>query len=450
MQFPKFIAANILASTAALCIAGPGLADNISARPVAPGFRGTRPRLEKEQDEAAHSNAASAAGPAGRTNANAAAPTDNSAYMQGLQSKIKWLPPEKCQASKVTVQFIVNANGSVKEVKVPQTSGDVALDQSAISAIEKAAPFAPLADKNHPLRVSFTFNYSNSNSNSNTTSSGVSMKTYNDELWKKIQKTWWVPKRLAFFKVTLKIAINADGSLNEVSMLKSSGDKNADRLAVIGVKRAAPFAPLPEGVQSPYTLTYNLGFENNHDPYFNIWNGERISEGGSYTTAGGVKMTLKDETTAKDRELHSRKEDALIKLADLDDAMARESKLNGPDSAGLVPLLIDYSAAQKVLEDHSAALDRLKQALTICRKHTDPAPLDDTLCALGQADYSLGHTQEAEAELKEAIEIRENTLNRQDKKLKEMLETMGRLLYKQNKSSEADQYYARAKAITIN
>lgn len=444
MQFPKFIAATILASTAALCIAGPGGADNTAARPVAPGFRGTRPRLEKEQDEATHSNAAPAAGPAGRTNANAA-PTDNSAYLKALQGKIKWLPPEKCKAGKVTVQFIVNADGSVKEVKVPQTSGDAALDQSAISAIEKAAPFAPPADKNHPLRVSFTFNCS-----SNTTSSGVSMKAYNDELWKKIQKTWWVPKRLAFFKVTLKVAINADGSLNEVSVLKSSGDKNADRLAVIGVKRAAPFAPLPEGIQSPYTLTYNLGFENNHDPYFNIWNGERISEGGSYTTAGGVKMTLKDETTAKDRELHSRKEDALIKLADLDDAMARESKVNGPDSVGLVPLLIEYSATQKVLEDHSAALDRLKRALTICRKHTDPAPLDDTLCALGQADYSLGHTQEAEAELKEAIEIRENTLNRQDKKLKEMLETMGRLLYKQNKSSEADQYYARAKAITIN
>lgn len=445
MQFPKFIAPTFLASTAALCLAGPGLADNTSARPVAPGFRGTRPRLEKEQDEAAHSNAASAAGPAKRANANASAPADNSAYMQALQSKIKWLPPEKCKAGKVTVQFIVSADGSVSEVKVPQTSGDAALDQSAMSAIEKAAPFAPPADKNHPLRVSFTFNC-----RSNTTSSGVSMKAYNDELWKKIQKTWWVPKRLAFFKVTLKVAINADGSLNEVSMLKSSGDKNADRLAVIAVKRAAPFAPLPEGVQSPYTLTYNLGFENNHDPYFNIWNGERITEGGSYTTAGGVKMTLKDETTAKDRELHNRKEDALIKLADLDDAMTRESKLNGPDSAGLVSLLIDYSATQKVLEDHSAALDRLKQALTICRKHADPAPLDDTLCALGQADYSLGHTQEAEAELKEAIEIRENTLNRQDKKLKEMLETMGRLLYKQNKSSEADQYYARAKAITIN
>lgn len=440
------MAATILAPTAALSMVGPTMADNTAVRPVAPGFRGTRPRLEKEQDEAAHSNASSAAGPARQTNANASAPTDNSAYMQGLQNKIKWLPPEKCKASKVTVQFIVNANGSVKEVKVPETSGDTALDQSAITAIEKAAPFAPLADKNHPLRVSFTFNCSNSN----TTSSGVSMKAYNDELWKKIQKTWWVPKRLAFFRVTLKVAINADGSLNEVSMLKSSGDKNADRLAIIGVKRAAPFAPLPEGVQSPYTLTYRLGFENNHDPYFNIWNGERISEGGSYTTAGGVKMTLKDQTTAKDIELHSRKEDALIKLADLDDAISRESKLNGPDSAALVPLLIDYSATQKVLEDHSAALDRLKQALSICRKHTDPAALDDTLCALGQADYSLGHTQEAEAELKEAIDIRESTLNLKDRKLKDMLETMGRLLYKQNKSSEADQYYARAKAITTN
>ena len=67
-----------------------------------------------------------------------------------------------------------------------------------------------------------------------------------------------------------------------------------------------------------------------------------------------------------------------------------------------------------------------------------------------QAEYSLGHTTEAERDLKEAIDIRENILNSKDKQLKEMLETMGRLLYKQSRSQEADQYYSRAKAIIIN
>lgn len=392
----------------------------------------------------------------------AQAAADGDAYMKAMQTKIKWMPPEKTKATKVVVQFTINPDGTLKDVGVPQTSGDILADNAAIAAIRKAAPFGPLPDKTRPMRITFTFNCSNSD----TTSGGVSMKAYNEELWKKIQKTWWIPKRLAFFKVTLRLTIGKDGSLQDLSIEKPSGDKNADRLALIGIKRAAPFAPLPEGVNAPYILNYNLGFDNNHDPYFNIWNGERVNEGGSYTTAGGVKMSLRDTTTAKDQELHKRKEDTLIKMADLDEAMAKIKKGGGsPEKGGaektsegrlgeekikeLVPLMVNYADCQKILEEHQAALATLKDALTLSRQANSPAILEQALGAAGQEEYSLGKTEEAYNDIKEAVEIRENTLNLKDKRLKDLLETMGRLLYKQNRSAEADQYYARAKSIVI-
>jgi len=46
--------------------------------------------------------------------------------------------------------------------------------------------------------------------------------------------------------LTLKVAINQNGTINQVSIMKSSGKKLLDDAAIRIVRLAAPFSPLTE------------------------------------------------------------------------------------------------------------------------------------------------------------------------------------------------------------
>lgn len=369
---------------------------------------------------------------------------DLKAYMSQLQSKIQWSPPQKTTAEKVTVLFTIAKNGQVSAVKVQEPSGDPAADSLAMECIKKSGPFAPLPGGRSTLNVTFTLPCQRGH-----TASGVDMNPYFAEFSKKIHKTWWVPKRLLFCQVSVKMSIAKDGTVSQLAVTKSSGDKNADRLAIIGIKRASPFAPLPAGVDGPYQMTYTVGFANDHSKDFSIWNGQRVGLGESYETSGGVKVGHIDHTTDKDKAFHLRKEEALIKMADLDEQMDKEIKASGPDSIKLVPLLVQYAVSDRSIEEHLEALSKLKQALAIARKAGagHDKELAQSLCALGEVEYNLGHTAEAEPLLKEAIELKENVLKAQDKELKELLETYARLLYKQNRIEESEAVAKKARAI---
>jgi TonB family protein len=369
---------------------------------------------------------------------------DFAPYMKLVQSKIKWTPPGKTTATSVSITFTVGKTGSISDVKVKEPSGDKIVDQLALDTIKKSAPFPPLPPGENTLEITFTLPCQ-----SGVTASGVDLNPYTDEIFKRIHSCWWVPKRLLFMQVGLSFEINKDGSLAKVSVDKSSGDKNADRLAIIGVKRAGPFKPLPEGVEAPFRLTYNAGFRNDHDKDFYIWNGERFNSGQSYTTAGGSKVGHKDNTTEKDKAFNLRKEEALIKMSELDEQIQKESKIN-PDSLKLVPLLVQYAGQDRLIEEHTEALAKLREALAIARKtpQGNEKELAQSLCALGAAEYNLGHAQEAEPLLKEAINLKENILKSQDKELKELLETYARLLYKQGRVKEYEEISKKAREIT--
>lgn len=374
----------------------------------------------------------------------APAKKDFAPYMKLVQNKIKWTPPAKTTVNSVSVTFTVGKTGTISAVKVKEPTADPAVDQLAIATIQKAAPFPPLPAGETSLEITFTLPCQRG-----VTANGVDLNPYSNEVFKRIHAAWWVPKRLLFMQVGISYEINKDGSLGKVSIDKSSGDKNADRLAVIGVKRAAPFKPLPEGVEAPLKLSFNAGFKDEHDKNFYIWNGERVNMGQSYTTAGGTEVGHRDNTTEKDKAFHLRKEEALIKMADLDEQIEKESKAN-PDSIKLVPLLVQYAGQDRLIEEHSDALAKLKQALAIARKNPqgNEKELAQSLCALATVEYNLGQVQEAEPLLKEAIEIKENVLKSKDKELKDLLETYGRMLYKQGRVKEYEEVSKKAREIT--
>lgn len=53
---------------------------------------------------------------------------------------------------------------------------------------------------------------------------------------------------------TLEVAIGADGTLKDITVIKSSGSSQLDRAALTILRKAAPFPPLPESVQTEYDV----------------------------------------------------------------------------------------------------------------------------------------------------------------------------------------------------
>ncbi len=53
---------------------------------------------------------------------------------------------------------------------------------------------------------------------------------------------------------TLEVAIGADGTLKDITVVKSSGSSQLDRAALTILRKAAPFPPLPEAVQAEYDV----------------------------------------------------------------------------------------------------------------------------------------------------------------------------------------------------
>ena len=65
-------------------------------------------------------------------------------------------------------------------------------------------------------------------------------------------------KRKIYGSLLLDVAINADGSVDDISLRRSSGSKILDDAAIRIVKLAAPFAPLPKNIRTDTDVLHIL------------------------------------------------------------------------------------------------------------------------------------------------------------------------------------------------
>ncbi len=87
---------------------------------------------------------------------------DYGPYMADLQRRIKraWFPPRANECQQVVVTFKVHRDGTVSNIALTGASGDQMEDQSALKAIENAAPFKPLPQGSPDMvDIQFTFDY---------------------------------------------------------------------------------------------------------------------------------------------------------------------------------------------------------------------------------------------------------------------------------------------------
>ncbi len=95
--------------------------------------------------------------------------------LSGLQRRIKraWFPPKGAGSHLVTIRFTLHQNGTASDEKVVRKSGSSLADQSALKAVQNAAPFLPIPGGRGDLILEVDFNYK-------TTAEGVTVKIVAD------------------------------------------------------------------------------------------------------------------------------------------------------------------------------------------------------------------------------------------------------------------------------
>lgn len=84
------------------------------------------------------------------------------AYLEQLQQKVRqqWIPGLTQHSQRTVLHFVVSSEGQVSNLRIVQPSGFSMTDQAAMSAVKRAAPFAPLPTSYSQdyINIQFTFN----------------------------------------------------------------------------------------------------------------------------------------------------------------------------------------------------------------------------------------------------------------------------------------------------
>ncbi|MDR1327299.1 MAG: TonB C-terminal domain-containing protein [Heliobacteriaceae bacterium] len=84
-------------------------------------------------------------------------------YMKTLQKDIKanWKPPKADENIRVVAQFKINKNGKLSDLKLIKSSVNEEMNNAALEAINKTAPFKPLPEEftGKSVTIQFSLDY---------------------------------------------------------------------------------------------------------------------------------------------------------------------------------------------------------------------------------------------------------------------------------------------------
>ena len=83
-------------------------------------------------------------------------------YLDEMHKQIsgKWQPPAVNKDAELVLKFTILRNGHVKDIAVVKSSGDKAVDDSAVTALRRSSPLPPLPLSFPQEQVTVNFNFS--------------------------------------------------------------------------------------------------------------------------------------------------------------------------------------------------------------------------------------------------------------------------------------------------
>ncbi|MBY0547389.1 MAG: TonB family protein [Candidatus Obscuribacterales bacterium] len=202
-------------------------------------------------------------------------------YLQVVQQKVQeqWTPEGGEESPPATVTFQIDSAGKINTPKLKRSSGSAALDRAALSAISKAAPFAPLQDGVKRITINYAFDTGLPKPMSGCTLSDsvtghlfvrgalprdVELGGYVTKLQSRVLETW-KPKpveKVEFVEVRFKLDRN--GNVVGLRPNDSKGFATNTESAIKAITQSAPFEPVV--IQEPSDVYVSLIFQKMPPP----------------------------------------------------------------------------------------------------------------------------------------------------------------------------------------
>ena len=152
------------------------------------------------------------------------------------------------------MKFSVDNKGQASNIAITKTSSNLQFDQSLVRAVAQASPFGniPTNFTGRPINVTYTLNASQS----------ANLTSYITSLQKKVNNNWAPEKMTEAQSVELDFLVNADGSVSDLKIVKSTENKEFNKFALDAVNNSAPFDIFPasfnqEPLKMKFVFEYN-------------------------------------------------------------------------------------------------------------------------------------------------------------------------------------------------
>ena len=206
-------------------------------------------------------------------------------YIQDLKMKIhsNWNPPQVDESKSVKILFTIMKDGTVKDIKVIKSSGDIVADNKAIEAVKNSSPFQSLPEKYDKDSVDILFDFEHDAFSATKNDSkiskaiaitdetlGFNFPEYNKDMQTRIYRNFYVPEKFSAKNKKLNSIIEfkvlRDGTIQKINVKASSGNQEFDNYCIDAINKSSPLPPLPEEYERNYVfIQYNFKFMIKYD-----------------------------------------------------------------------------------------------------------------------------------------------------------------------------------------
>lgn len=202
-------------------------------------------------------------------------------YLQVVQQKVQdqWKPEGGEELPPTTITFQIDSDGKINKPKVKQSSGSAALNQAALTAVAKAAPFPPLQAGVKRITVNYSFDTGLPKPVSGCTLSDsvtghlfvrgslprdVELGGYVSKLQTRVMETWKPAPvdKVEFVQVQFKLDRN--GNVAGLRFDDSKGSAVNKESAMKAIAQSAPFEPVV--IKEPSDVYVSLVFQKMPPP----------------------------------------------------------------------------------------------------------------------------------------------------------------------------------------
>lgn len=241
----------------------------------------------------------------------------------------------------------------------------------------------------------------------------------------KLRSTWG---RLQFpnnMSCSVQFKLLPDGGYSSPQVISTSGNKLIDVQALNAVDAACPFQKF---VDAPFDVIANF--------YVGTKNDVVVS------TRGGPASSMAERKIAIHKKYHQNSINIMV------DRIVKAEKVLGKDSPKLWESLNFLANEYKIAGDFDKSQATYQRALTIAQKESPESPhAARTIVGMGELALERGERAKAEEYFKQVIDMQKLPPGSE---LTDALKNTAKLLYKDGKTKEADEIYARIRTIGTN